>query len=202
MQPGVPAYNPDASVPRPYVRFDRRPIETRVEGQSHFEDRDWVELTAPGSRDTVELLVDDWLQKLHDHAKAKRVPPAWPHEYTEAYKSWQRTQEQPLTGTGLKNWPAISPAQRENCLRANILTVEDLATANSEALNRIGMGSVGLKQMAESWLREQKGAGGLAAQLQSLSIRLAELEDQNSRLREANLQLAAKEPSKAVVLKA
>jgi hypothetical protein len=192
MTPIAPSYDPQGQTPRPYVRFDRRSVEVREGGQPVFVDRDWVTLMAPGSRDTVEMLVEDWLQKLEDHARANRVPMAWPQEYRGAYETWTKTQDQPTSGTSLKNWAAISPAQRENCLRANLHTVEDLAGANSEALQRIGMGSVGLKQMAEAWIKDQKGSGKLAADLQALSIRLAELEAANETLRTDNAALAAK----------
>lgn len=192
MQPIAPSYDPSGNIPRPYVRFDRRPVETRESGSPVFVDRDWVTLMAAGSRDTVEMLVEDWIAKLENHAKAGRVPGAWPHEYRGAYDSWLKTQDQPTVGTSLKNWAAISPAQRENCIRANLHTVEDLANANTEALQRIGMGAVGLKNMAAAWCKDQQGSGKLAADLQTLTLRLEELASANEALREENKVLAAR----------
>lgn len=197
MTPIAPSYDPQGQTPRPYVRFDRRSVETREGGQPVFVDRDWVTLMAPGSRDTVEMLVEDWLQKLEDHSRASRVPMSWPSEYRAAYENWLKTQDQPLSGTSLKNWAAISPAQRENCLRANLHTVEELAAANTEALQRIGMGSVGLKQMAEAWVKDQTGSGKLAADLQTLTKRLEALEERNKALEDENKALAAATKLKA-----
>lgn len=167
----VPAYNPTAEPKRPYVRFERRPHETRDPKQP-FVDRDWAVTMAPGSRDTSEMPVADWLAWLQKMADEDRLPKSWPRQYAEAYDEWQATQTQPTNGFPLEKWPPLSPGQRAACLAANIRTVEDLAAANAEGLGRIGMGALALKQAAEAWLAEQKGGGALAAKVTELQIAL------------------------------
>lgn len=186
-----------APPPRPYVRFELRPVERRTpEGQSFYEDVPWAILMAPGSRDTVELVAEDWLANLRDSGKNGRCPPEWPQEYANAFKAWKEGQEQPTHGTPLTQWAAISPAQRKSCEAANIRTVEDLASANAESLSRIGMGSVALKTAAEAWLKERAGPGALAAQVATLMLQLEDAQRKIAELSEAK----AKE-AKALVAK-
>lgn len=193
MTPQVAAYNPTAPMPRPYVQFERRSKEIRDrDGVSKFVDQDIVTLIAPGSRDSTELEVSDWLSKLRDHARNNRVPGSWPKEYADAYEQWKDTQEQPTHGTSVRNWPALSQAQRDNCLKANLLTVEDLASATDEAIQRLGMGGVSLKKLANFWLEEKGGSAATASQLASLTLRSEEQQAQIAELMETNRQLVAR----------
>lgn len=190
----IPAYG--AEPRRPYVRFERRSQETRDPAKP-FVDKDWAITMAPGSKDTSEMLAEDWLNWLDKMATEERLPQSWPRQYREAYKEWQETQEQPTHGYPLLKWPPLTPAQRESCLKAGIRTVEDLAAANVEALGRIGMGGLALKQSAEAWLAEQKNGGALAQKVADLQIALEdtlrivqELKDRNAEL-EAAQKVAA-----------
>jgi len=163
-----------APPPRPHVRFEMRAVETRADGKVAFEDKAWAIVSAPGSRDTTERLVEDWLGMLEEHGRAGRVPGVWPQEYRDAYASWVKTQEQPSHGTSLKQWPGITPGQLKACQSANVRTIEELADANAEMLGRIGMGAVSLKASAMAWLKEQKTGGSMALEIQSLTNRLNE----------------------------
>jgi hypothetical protein len=195
MQPVAPSYDPSGNIPRPYVRFELRPVESRTTGQSVFTDRAWVILMAPGSRDTTEMLVDDWLPKLREHARNKRVPVSWPMEYEQAFNQWMQTQEQPAIGTSVRNWPACTPAQLQSCLKANLLTVEDVANANEEALNRVGMGARSLQIMAKAWIADQKGGSQVAAQIANLTLVMEEQKRQIEELRQANAELQRLAPA-------
>jgi predicted RecB family nuclease len=48
------------------------------------------------------------------------------------------------------------PAQIKTLLDINVRTVEELAAANEETLNRVGMGGRALKQKAIIWLESSK----------------------------------------------
>lgn len=158
--------NPDKQ-PRPYIRFQAKPKETRsAEGEVHYVDVDWVQVTPAGGKDVLEKPVVDWLRDLKLHAQSGRIPPDWPGQYDRAYKAWKEGQEIPVNGYPIKAWAPLTGAQRENILRTGIMTVEDLALANDEAAGRIGMGSRNLIDMAKSWVEDKKGAGALASRLE------------------------------------
>lgn len=160
--------------PRPIVRFEMRSTELRDNDQITFADEPWVIVSAPGSRDTTERKVAEWLQSLVDHAKAGRVPPEWPEQYSGAFDAWKKTQEQPANGTSLKNWPAITPAQLKSCLSIGLTSIEEVATANEQIISRLGMGAVALKAAAQAWIKEREKVGSLAIEVQTLTNKLAE----------------------------
>ena len=176
----VAAYNPNKETPRPYVRFEMRPMEDRTikspDGVTQMRDVAWAIVSANGSRDSVEKLAEDWLQGLAAYAKDGRIPMHWPSEYRSAFEHWKKGEEMPVHGTPIKSWPPLTPAQRANLLRADIHTVEVLADANDEIRARIGMGAVNLQQMAQTWLAESKDRGAMAKELDATKLALADLQ--------------------------
>lgn len=163
-------------MPRPFVRFVLRATEKRDEhGRSSFIDEPWVQVTAMGGKDTLEKLAKDWIENLEAHAHAERIPPEWPRQYREALRLWQEGQEIPANGTPIRTWSALTPGQVEAITRARILTVEDLSLANEDALSQIGMGAVGLRDMARKWVDEAKGPGAMARELSALKLQTAEM---------------------------
>lgn len=170
------AYNPDKQPQRPYVQFEFRPMENRAaklaDGQERFTDVAWAIVRAPGSKDSVEKVAEDWLTQLDAYARDQRIPPQWPSEYRNAFELWKRGEEVPVTGTAIKTWSAPTPAQRKSILAAGVLTVEDLAVANEQILGALGMNAHMLKRMAQSWLEEAKNKGATAAQLADAMLKL------------------------------
>jgi hypothetical protein len=172
-------YSPQMATPRPFVRFEVRAQEHRGKsleaGAPVFEDVCWALVTAPGSRDSLEIIATDWITRLRQHAREGRVPQDWPAQYDNALAEFLKNQEQPAVGSPLKLWPAISPAQLQNALRANITTIEALAEANEESLQRLGMGGMALRESARSWLKESKSAGTLARAVEDLTLQVETL---------------------------
>lgn len=157
-----------------YARFETRTIEDREAslrlGHYAGKDVDYVLLTPAGSKDEVEKPVKDWLAQMVQQVREERLPAKWEEGYRGAYERWKRGEEIPLNGVAIKGWPVASPAQQKTIIAANILTVEDLAQANGEALQRLGMGAVDLRTKAVAWLKGSKEIGTLVqenAQLQA-----------------------------------
>lgn len=196
-----PDYNANPSqMPRPYVQFFLRATERRDEfGNSTFTDEPWVKITAQGGKDVVEKIATEWLENMKSHAHAGRIPIEWPGQYAEALKHWLIGEEIPLHGTAIKTWTALSPGQREAILQAKLLTVEDLAQANDEALTRIGMGGIGLREMARKWVAEASGPGAMARELAAIKISLEALTAQNHQLLSDNAALRAALDAKAQI---
>lgn len=177
-----------------YVRFETQTIEDRAatlaNGNYTEKNVDMVIITPIGSKDEIPMFVADWLTQLETHVREERIPRKWRDQYKEAYEAWKKGQEIPLNGTPIKGWSLLSPAQQNNIIAANIRTVEDLATANGEALQRIGMGGQELKQRAEAWLKAAAGAGVLVQENTLLRAKVKQLEHDNAGLLARNQELA------------
>jgi hypothetical protein len=137
----------------PYVEFETRVEEDREQslavGGYVGKDVDYAIVRAIGAKDAVEWAVDVWFAKIEKDMDWSRD---WVKFFKEQYKEWKAGNEAPVNGTHLKNWAGLSPAECKTLVAAGIRTVEDVAGANEEALQRIGMGARGIKQRAQAWL--------------------------------------------------
>jgi len=113
--------------------------------------------------------------------REERIPLKWAQEYKESYTAWKRGEEIPLNGTPIKGWSVLSPSQQANVIAANVRTVEDLAQANGEAVARIGMGGMELRQKAEAWIKAAKDVGITVQENIALKAKVSTLEEQVSR---------------------
>ena len=175
----------------PYVRFERVAVEDRQEslraGQYMVKDVDYALITPQGSTDILKYKVTSWFAQMESDARSSppRLPMDWLLRYKKAYEHWLLGQEIPLEGTSIKGWGMISPAQKENLLGINIRTVEDLANCNDEAIRRIGMGGVDLRNRAVGWLKSLNSSG-------NISQIFAEIQRENEELRKSIETLTAK----------
>ena len=89
----------------------------------------------------------------------------------------------PVNGFPIREWPGVNRAMAENMIAVGIMAVEDLASANEETLQRIGMGARGLQQKARAWLETKSGGvnpeevAALRSQLEDREARIKSLED-------------------------
>ena len=171
-----------------YVRFEKRPVEDRNASiqSGHWVGRDVVYalVTPPGTKDVVVVEAAEWIKRLEREEAEGRIPGPFVDSYKRAYEKYLKGEETPPEGTPIKGWPPLSPAQQQNCIAMNILTVEDLANLNSEGMSRFGMGIVELKRKAANWLEAATSTGALSARMTALEIKQTDLEAQNSRQRE------------------
>lgn len=155
-----------------YVRFEVRAVQDaeRSLEAGHYVSKDeiWALVTPPYSKDCVEKRADVWLAQKEIDAKNGRIDPNHLDFWKESYRRFQAGQDEPLNGTSLKDWNAISPAQFKNLQSANLRTVEDVAQANDEGLKRIGMGAIDLRNKARAWLQAAKDHGPLVNKVTSL----------------------------------
>lgn len=157
-----------------YVEFQVRAVEDREASieAGHYVAKDvvYAVVTPPGGNLVIDAVAEDWLKK-------KRTDKFFGH-YEGVYKAFLEGREAPLEGTPIKEWPPISPAQAEMCLRAEIRTVEDLATCSDGALERIGMGARALQQKAQTWLNTAEGSGKTTERLTKLERMLETMKDE------------------------
>jgi hypothetical protein len=164
---------------RPHVRFEKRAEEDRAasveQGKKVYRDRDWVIITPPGGKDVVENHAEQWLTNIRDRAQVGQYDPEWVSTFEKMYAMWKDGQEMPEDGTPLKMCTTIfSPAEIQNCLNANIRTLEQLASVNEEGMGRIGMGARALKTRAQESVNIGEGKGG-AMRVEALEVENAAL---------------------------
>ena len=164
----------------PYITFERRALEDRAESvkTGHYvsKDVDFVTITRPGSRDTIEKEALVWLAECRVHVKNQRMPASWLTAFQTAYEQWRTGETIPDSGTPIKGWPVLSPAAQKDLLHAGIRTVEDLATMPDQDLQLVCMGALTFKLKAKSWLDAAKDTGKLVEQLTSLTQNLSTLQ--------------------------
>jgi hypothetical protein len=164
-----------------YVKFERRAVEDRAasiaQGRYTTRDVDFAVVTPAGTKDRIERIAAEWFAMLEQQAREERIPPAWVESYKQQYEAFKKGEEAPLKGTPIREWPVVSPAQRQLLISLNVLTVEDLAQATAEAIQAIGMGGQMLKQKAQAWLKsaEQGKATEMVAGLQAENATLKTL---------------------------
>lgn len=171
----------------PFVEFKRIAVHDKKRseelGRRVTKDVDYAFIMQPGSRDQVERIATDWL----DMIKLKLVNGAadaykqeWVDGFHAKYKAWQQGQELPLNGTSVKEWPILSPAQVQNFIGLNILTIEDVAAMTEDALRACGIGSRDLRDKAREWIKGQDSVSAeneaLKKQIADLTARLSQLE--------------------------
>ena len=150
----------------PIVNFEERSVEDRAAtaavGGKQMKAVDYVLLNQPGSKDTVEREALPWLEALHQN---RNFDAGWVARVKEHYKLWKAGHEITPNGTHIRMWAAIDKGQADTLIGAGILTVEDLAAANEEALRRGGIGARALKMKATAWLESASKNGKAAEEL-------------------------------------
>ena len=128
----------------PFVQFEQRAVEDRnasiAAGGVVFRDVDYVVVMQRGSRDTFEKEATEWLADIDRAVHEGTYPGEWAQHFRRQYEAFREGRETPVIGTHVREWPSLSKAQVETLISARCITVEDLATANEQTLQRIGMG--------------------------------------------------------------
>lgn len=186
----------------PIVNFEERSVEDRAAtaqvGSKQMKAVDYVLLNQPGSKDTVEREALPWLESLHQN---RNFDSGWVSRVKEHYKLWKQGHEITPNGTHIRMWAAIDKAQADTLIGAGLLTVEDLASANEEALRRVGIGARDLKNKAVAWMEAASKTGKTAEELTLLRAtvetqekQIAELRDKIRLLARAQAQAKTEEP--------
>ena len=154
------------------VRFFNHPKQnfqkTAAEGRPIFEDVDYIEIAAPGDKDSVII-------RPAFTADKARFP-----RHFEAYKV---RHEDHLEGTPLSAWPLVTRAQVEELAFFHVRTVEALANMSDGDAQKF-MGIQKLQKLARAYLAEAKDKAPIAAMQK-------ELEERDSKISGLETQLQA-----------
>lgn len=164
----------------PHIRFETRTEEDRQrtidEGRVVFKDVDWIIVTPHGARDSNEERAEDWIAKKESSARQGVFDAEVVKQIRRAYAAYKDGKELPVEGTPLAMMPHLfTPAEVANCKSLNILSLEVLAQANEETINRLGMGGRELKNRATEAVRLSASGGD--------AIKISALEQQNQDLK-------------------
>lgn len=131
---------------KPVLRFETIAVElpgkSAQEGRPIFEDRDFVTIIVPGSKDEVHRRADE---------KAKVDP-----YIAQAYEQWKKTKQQPVDGTPLTEAPFLRPSQIKEMQSQNVLSIENLANLSDVQAQRVGFDGMTLRDKARVYLENAK----------------------------------------------
>ena len=165
----------------PYVVFETRPVENRTKtleaknGLPVYDDVAFAIITPPGSKDQIERIASDWFEEKAAQVRAGRWPNEWHQAFKGAYEAWLKDEEPPVNGLSIKQWPGLTKSQYESLRAIRVMTVEDVAAMNEEAIGRLGMGGRALKQRAQEFLTAAKDIGVSAERIAALQAQVTGL---------------------------
>lgn len=131
---------------------------SELAGRPIFEDREFVRIIPIG--DNKSEVVEEVTQ-----THRERFP--------DEYARFQRGEKEQQTGTPLKEWAFIRPAQIKMLNFLNIFTVENLAVCGDDSIQRMGPGGRQLVQQAQAYLMKANDASA-ASQFVSENAELKE----------------------------
>lgn len=180
--------------PAPVLKFEYRNIEDPTvllaEGVRGVKQILFVVVTPIGSRDSHEVEWDSFrADKLRDKQQG-RLPLGWMEVFEAAHKAFidGEKEEVHVEGTRLSAWPAMDKATIVNCQRLGIYSVEQLANAPEDAIGRIGMRGMQLRNLAKEFLNLRSDTKH-AALIQQLQLELAAEKEKSAKLETANESL-------------
>lgn len=126
----------------------------------------WIKRGNPGHGLTEKIAR---IQK-HDPAMWEVIGPA--------YDAWKKGESEPLNGTSLAAWPGVSKKMVAHLKMNGFRTVEDLANSTDGDMQRIGIGSMGLRDKARTFVSLKTGDAQGAEIIEAQNQRIKALEDQ------------------------
>lgn len=177
-----------------YVEFYSKPVKQEFEseqaGRPIFKDVVYVKIFTPSD----QLTVIDTIAR-EDHKQ--RFPMQWQRFMNK------HANDQQIVGTPVTEWPFLSAAQAEELKGMKFFTVEMVANANDQQIQRIGMvaGISGytLRDKAKSFL----SIADESAEVAKRDEELAKLREENAKIKqETEAKLAQMQEQMAAILAA
>ena len=175
----------------PFIEFKRVATHDKqasvAAGYRKTKDVDMAYIMQAGSKDVFEKEAEAWLESIKRkglEGAADAFPQEWIDSFHKKFEAWKAGQEPPLDGTSVKEWALLSPSQAENFITLRMLTIEDVAAMNEEAMNRYGMGGRELRDKARDWLKGREVAESVSKENEELKAQLATMQAQLAELLE------------------
>ena len=177
----MPARDPDASLVAVFKNMAiQNPAKTAEAGRPIFDDREVVEIRAPGSRNFSVHPANVMSHWQDDPETGEQTPVTYAERFRHQYVQFKAHGVQTKTGTPLTHAPFLTEGRRAELRAQNIYTVEALADLDGEPLKNLGYGGRDMKNQAMEYIEEaRRGAvdSKLAADLEAIKARNAILEE-------------------------
>jgi len=184
------------------VRFYKRPVqqeaETLAEGRPIYKEFDFVHICVAG----------DTLTEIDTYALAShrtRFPIQWAN-----YQNRLGADDQEIMGTPVSEWPLVSKSQAEELRAMKFHTVESIANASDQQLQRMGMAAgmspYAFRDKAKSFLNLAANSAQTdqrAQEINELKEELAKKSAENDKIKaETDAKLALMQDQMAAILAA
>ena len=182
------------------VKFYKRPVqqeqETLEAGRPIYKEFDFVHICVAG-----DTLTEIDTYALNSHKT--RFPIQWAR-----YQNRLGTEEQEVVGTPVSEWPLVSKSQAEELRAMKFYTVESIANASDQQLQRMGMAAgmspYAFRDKAKSFLNLATSSAETdkrAQEIEKLRQELAEKELESVKMKqETDAKLALMQEQMAAIL--
>lgn len=161
------ASNPDAvMLVKFYMKSVQNTFESNKQGKPVFFEMPYVQIMTPGNQLSI---IDTPVQERHK----RRFPLHW-----AAFQNSQHSDY--VAGTPVEEWPAITRSQAEEMKGMKFFTVEQVAGASDEQIQRLGMNAPMMRQKARAFLQTAKDTAFAQAQAVELAQRDQQIADLNA----------------------
>jgi len=144
----------------PLVKFEERTFEDRdatiKAGEFVGITKDIIKISPIGSKDEIERIYPEWLRATREAADQYRFPVPWIKHIEAQYAAWKNGTPAPSLGTSIKSWKHATPYLLKMMQAINISTIEELAEANEETLQRLGMGARKFQHKAKLFMEQKQ----------------------------------------------
>lgn len=182
------------------VRFYKRPVQQEAEtleaGRPIYKEFDFVHICVAG----------DTLTEIDTYALAShkaRFPIQWAN-----YQNRVGANDQEVVGTPVSEWPLVSKSQAEELRAMKFHTVESIANASDQQLQRMGMAAgmspYAFRDKAKSFLNLASNSAETdkrAQEINNLKEELAKKDEENAKIKaETDAKLALMQEQMAAIL--
>ena len=182
------------------VRFYKRPVQQEAEtleaGRPIYKEFDFVHICVAG--DTLTE-IDTYVLNSHK----VRFPIQWAN-----YQNRVGANDQEVVGTPVSEWPLVSKSQAEELRALKFHTVESIAGASDQQLQRMGMAAgmspYAFRDKAKSYLNlasDSAETDKRAQEINNLKEELAKKDEENAKIKaETDAKLALMQEQMAAIL--
>jgi hypothetical protein len=165
--------------PKPaFVRYERRAEEDKPKslqyGRYIAKDVDYAIIQSSYSKDTVIYPIKRFMEEMEIKVRNGVIPEEHFNTWKSNYEIWIKRQTTPNSGTPVRGWGLISPAQQEMIINMDILTIEDIIKENVKMTSMPNGKEI--RQKAITWLQTLNDRGPLIH-------KITELTEENDKLK-------------------
>lgn len=177
----------------PMVRFYQREVKHNFnsdkENRPVYNMVDFVRIEIPGRSDSI---IDTFANEGHKKA--------YPQQWARYVNEKRELGDDEVSGTMLKDWSVLTPAQAKELRHYHFYTVEQVSQASDAQLAPIvmiiGMGAHSFRDKAKAFLASARGASEIQARENELKKRDAEIEALKAQMQELMSAVSAPNPER------